>query len=145
MATVSSGRDAKEYVIARIVDQAERDATPLSEIERKMMYFTETAWAPPDMWEVNEAFNRDYDQPTYEAKIGGLARRALDRSVGREEQRKWNEAVGTLRREDHYLLVLIDAGKRSTSSLLFDRVKLILTALLVVAVICVVIAFFSAR
>jgi len=75
--TFSSGREAKEYLIAQIVLEAEREGMPLSETERKMMYFTETAWTLPDIWEVNEVFERDYDQLTYEGKIGELARGGL--------------------------------------------------------------------
>ena len=72
MRTFSSGREAKEYLIAQIVMEAEREGTPLSETERKMLYCTETAWTLPDIWEVNEAFERDYDQPAYEAKVGRI-------------------------------------------------------------------------
>ena len=54
MRTFNSGREAKEYLIAQIVLEAEREGMPLSETERKMMYFTETAWTLPDIWEVNE-------------------------------------------------------------------------------------------
>jgi hypothetical protein len=70
----SSGQEAKSYLISWIALEAEREGVPLSETERKMMYFTETAWTHPDIWEVNESFERDYDQPAYEAKIGELAR-----------------------------------------------------------------------
>jgi hypothetical protein len=55
--TFSSGREAKEYLIAQIVLEAERDGMPLSETERKMLYFTETAWTLPDIWEVNEVLS----------------------------------------------------------------------------------------
>ena len=47
--------------------------TALSEIERKMMYFTETAWALPDMCEVNEVFEQDLGWPQ---KIAAQARSA---------------------------------------------------------------------
>jgi hypothetical protein len=76
MQTFTSGREAREHLIARIVAEAGRESVPRSETERKMMYFTETAGTLPDMGEVSEAFDRDYDQATYEAKIGGLAQQA---------------------------------------------------------------------
>jgi len=58
----ATSRDAKEFLISRIISESEREDVPLSEIERKMLYFTETAWTLPDIMEVNEVFDRDYDQ-----------------------------------------------------------------------------------
>ena len=57
----STSQDAKEFVVSRIVTEAQRDGVPLSEVERKMLYFSETAWTLPDMMEVNEAFEGEYD------------------------------------------------------------------------------------
>ena len=74
MRTFSSGREAKEYLIAQIVLEAEREGMPLSETERKMMYFTETAWTLPDIWEVNEVFERDYDHLLVKLPISRLFR-----------------------------------------------------------------------
>ncbi len=105
----SSGREAKEYLIERIVVEAELDGVPLSETERKMMYFTETAWTLPDIYDVNEVFERDYDDREYEAKIGSLARDARTRAKGAGELDRWKEAVRVLEQEDHYLLVLLSA------------------------------------
>lgn len=84
MRTFSSGREAKEYLIAQIVLEAEREGMPLSETERKMMYFTETAWTLPDIWEVNEVFERDYDHLLVKLPISRLfeaVRQAVARST----------------------------------------------------------------
>jgi hypothetical protein len=68
-------REAKEYLAERIAAEAAREGKPLTEIERKMLYFTETGWTLPDMIQVNAEFERrDYDYDTYERKILGLAR-----------------------------------------------------------------------
>jgi len=108
----ASGREAKEYLVGRIVDEARREGVPLSEIETKMMYFSETASTLPDILEVNEEFDRDYNQAEYEEKIAGLIRglRANARERDTTELANWNEAVRTLRNEDHYLLVMIDVA-----------------------------------
>jgi len=37
-----------------------------------MLYFSETAWTRSDIEEVNDAFDREYNQPDYEQKIGRL-------------------------------------------------------------------------
>jgi hypothetical protein len=151
MQTFSSARDAKEYLVAEIVAEAEREGVSLSETERKMMYFSESSWTLPDMSEVNEAFERDYDPSQYEAKIGGLVRnfRAHIRKTNRGGLDIWKEAVRILRREDHYLLVLIDAPSEtaagSTDSRLVDRLKLVATALAIVFVILAVTFFFTWR
>ncbi len=79
MRTFNSGREAKEYLVSQIASAAESEGTPLSETERKMMYFTETAWAPSDMLEVNEAFEKNYDTRSYEAKIARIAAAARGR------------------------------------------------------------------
>jgi hypothetical protein len=140
----SSGREAKEYLIDRIVGEAEQDGVPLSETERKMMYFTDTGWTLPDIYEVNEVFERDYDDAEYEAKIGELARNARARAKEAGELDRWKEAVRVLEQEDHYLLVLIAAAPESSGSLLVDRLKLVGTALLVVCLIVAGIFLYSA-
>lgn len=56
-----SAREAKEFLVSRIVEQARRENTPLSEIERKMLYFSETGWTLPDIMEGNEEFDREYE------------------------------------------------------------------------------------
>jgi len=107
----ATGQDAKEYIIGKIVAEAAREGVPLSVVERKMMYFSETASSIPDMWEVNEAFEKGYETSEYEAKIAGLVRSywANVRENDPEAAASWAEAVSVLRTEDHYLLVLIDS------------------------------------
>ena len=60
--TFSSAREAKEYLIQRIVLQAQRDGISLSEIESKMLYFSESYWTLPEMPEISQEFDRDYNQ-----------------------------------------------------------------------------------
>jgi hypothetical protein len=110
----ATGRDAKEFLVGGIVAEAERLSVPLSEIEKKMLYFSEIAWTLPDILEVNAAFDRDYDQAEYEQKIAKLIRslRAEARKRNTRELAEWEEAVHVLRQEDHYLLVMIDVADR---------------------------------
>ena len=123
--TFSSARDAKEFLVSKIVAEAQREGVSLSEVERKMLYFSETAWTLPDMMEVSDAFDRDYGQTEYEEKVGMLCRNfcADAEKNNREELDAWNDAVRTLRKEDHYLLVLIAAGKESSPSSNGDFLK----------------------
>ncbi|HXR40414.1 MAG TPA: hypothetical protein VN776_15035 [Terracidiphilus sp.] len=112
MAGFKTIREAKDYLAGKITEEAEREGMPLTEIERKMLYFTETGWTLPDMKEVSAEFDRDYDQDEYERKIGGLVRgiEARDDTRSEREKEAWDEAVLKLCDEDHYLLVLIDAA-----------------------------------
>ena len=40
MPMFASGREAKKYLVERIVEEARREDVPLSEIETKMLYFS---------------------------------------------------------------------------------------------------------
>ncbi len=72
MQAFHSGREAKEFLISRILAEAQREEVPLSEVERKMLYFTESGWTLPDMAAVSEEFDSEYDQSKYEKKIASL-------------------------------------------------------------------------
>jgi len=125
--TFDSTRDAKEFLVSRIMTESQREGVSLSEIERKMLYFSETAWTLPDIAEVNAAFDRDYDQAEYEQKIGALSRNFCSdaRKNNRAEFEAWKEAVRTIHREDHYLLVLVAAKEESSDTLGSRTLKLV--------------------
>jgi hypothetical protein len=108
MTAFATQRDAKEFLVGEIVREAERENQPLSEIERKMLYFSETDWTLPDMPEVAESFDREYDTAKYERRIARLAdaaRKHVDRS-------RWSAAVERLSEGDHYLLVMVGIAGR---------------------------------
>ncbi len=146
MQTFGTAREAKEFLVARIVTEAQRENVPLSAVERKMLYFSETAWTLPDIAEVNEAFDREYDQAEYERKIANLIRKLATRARAedREELDAWTEAVRTLKKEDHYLLVMIAAAEASGRPR-GDFLKLLATALAVVAVLLAIIFLTAGR
>ena len=102
-------REAKDFLAGKIIAEAESENVPISEVERKMLYFSETGWTLPDMAEVNECFDRDYDQDEYEAKIAGLVQAYLAHAgaESKEELKDWEEAVEKLSEGDHYLLVMM--------------------------------------
>lgn len=149
MQSFSNAGAAKEFLAGRIVSQAKRDGVSLTEVERKMLYFSETYWSLPDMAEVSREFDRDYDQDAYEQKIAGLVRGIQQELIGDEDaDRSWENAVRFLREEDHYLLVLIDSANKTEVKAgrpRGDFLKLILTAMLVIAVVFAVMWFFEGR
>jgi hypothetical protein len=115
MTAFQSARDAKEFLIARIVETAKRENITLSEVERKMLYFSETHWTLPDIASVSEQFDHEYDQDEYEEKITRLIKEAAihDHRRSAEQYDLWRDAIRLLKKEDHYILVMIDrAGLR---------------------------------
>jgi hypothetical protein len=134
-------------LVERILSQAKRKGISLSDVEQKMLYFSETAWTPPDMENVSRKFDEKYDQNKYEAKIASLIRgikRDQEQNLGDE----WERAVDVLRKEDHYVLLLINAADKSSSRLVrppYDRLKLILTALLVIVTMFAIMYFLGWR
>ncbi len=136
MKAFHSGREAKEFLISQIVEEAQRENIPLSEVERKMLYFTESGWTLPDIMKVNEDFDREYDQDEYEHKIAKLVAKADKRirKGSRDDYDKWWAAIRFLQREDHYLLVMMRlAGLRSRG----DQLRLLATGLGIVTVLLI--------
>jgi hypothetical protein len=133
MTRFHSAREAKEFLVSRIVEEAQRDNVVLTETERKMLYFSETSWTPRDTNSVSEEFDRSYDQAQYEKKIARLVRSAYRHArQGRDEYDSWWAAIRFLGRQDHYILVMIrQAGLRPRG----DRLMLWGTGVLVAAVL----------
>ena len=117
MPRFSDDRSALDFVASRIAEEAHREGIPFSEIERKMLYFSETAWTLPDIWQISDEFDRDYDQDAYEKKVSQLIRREATRArkLQKEEFEAWTEAIARLSKHDRYLLVMLrQAGLRAT-------------------------------
>jgi hypothetical protein len=136
MKAFHSGREAKEFLISELVAEAHRENVPLSEIERKMLYFTESGWTLPDIMKVSEDFDREYDQDKYEQKIAKLVTKA-DRRIRKgsgDEYDRWWAAIRFLQREDHYIMVMIQsAGLRPRG----DQLRLFATGLGIVTFILI--------
>jgi hypothetical protein len=137
---------AKQFLISKVIQQAESDDVPLSEIERKMLHFTETNPPFPDIYEINARFERDYNAGKYEDKIAQLLTNARDKdglnSPGSEHQ--WQDAIDALKKEDHYILVMVDRAfgrkrsndeHRTRDSLIYVGVGLGLVLLIVLRMI----------
>lgn len=128
-------REAKEYLISQILVQADQDGVPLSDVERKMLYFSETDWTEPNMASVNQKFDQSCDPDEYEKKIGQIVRRIRDQHEGKCDD-NWDDAVERLRDEDHYLQVLIEGASHGSDKFSRgDKVRVVLAGLVVVAVI----------
>lgn len=78
-----------------------------------MMYFTEGRGALEDPAALNDEFEAQYDTSEFEKKISRLMRLAYKRLKKEDPEKalQWTTSIRTLRRGDHYILVLAgDAG-----------------------------------
>lgn len=102
-------KEAKDFLVQQVAEQASLERVPLSELEKRMMYFVEndhTSCENP--LELNDEFEAQYDTPTYEAKIANLLSHAYKRLKvdDPEKVNYWDRAMGMLCIGDHYLPVM---------------------------------------
>lgn len=109
-------RQAKDFLVQQAVEQAELEGVPLADVEKRMMYFTESDPSSCDNpIELNEEFEPQYETSEYEIKISRLLHHAYKRlnEENPERMRNWRQAIRTLRQGDHYLLVMVDQSSGS--------------------------------
>jgi hypothetical protein len=124
-------REAKVFLASRIAEEADREGIPLTEIERKMLYFSKGGWTLEDMDEVSAEFMRGYDRAAYEKRMARLIRRLRSRirAAGKEDYETWKRSIEDLRDGDHYVFALISAAQPKG-----EVTRLIITALMVIGV-----------
>jgi hypothetical protein len=102
--------EAKDFLVKQAVEQARLEGVPLSDLEKRMMYFTETGQCPEDPIALNEEFEKEYETDEYERRVKKLlanARRRLkeERSPSFAE---WEESLKVLDETDDYILIMCD-------------------------------------
>jgi hypothetical protein len=131
-------KQAKDFLVEQAAEQAAIEGVPLADLEKRMMYFTESDPAScPDPVALNDEFEAQFETPEYEAKMVKLfehARRRL-RKDDPGRSRSWDEAVSELTKGDHYILILLGllGSPVALERPKHDFLKLVLTAVLVVA------------
>jgi hypothetical protein len=132
-------REAKDFLVAQTAEQAALEAVPLSDLEKRMMYFTESPDAVEDPVKLNEEFEAQYDSEEYEPKIAKLLHHAHARVKKENPERAhlWNDALRCLQDGDHYILVLWGESSLNSSTPRppYDTLKLLGTAILVIALL----------
>lgn len=100
--------EAKDFLVQQTAEQAQRDGVPLSELEKRMMYFTESEDAVENPIQLNEEFEAQYDTVEYETKIARLLGRAYKRlrKENADAAQTWDAAIKELKRGDHYILIM---------------------------------------
>ena len=61
-------KQAKDFLVQLTAEQAAAEDAPLSDLEKRMMYFTETDDSCENPIELNEKFEANHDTNTYEIK-----------------------------------------------------------------------------
>jgi len=131
-----SVREAKEFIAAQISGQALRESVPFSEIERKMLLFSQVDGAPPEIMEVADQFDRKYNPTEYEKKVSTIIKH-LDKRLRKNspaEYDGWRSAIKYLERKDHYVNVMIGQADLRPA---WDSLKLLGAAMLfIVGLMC---------
>jgi hypothetical protein len=108
--------DAKQFLVSRIADQAQLEDIPFSEIERKMLFFSEAHASLPDMENVTAEFDQTYNMFDYEQKVSSLLCNVYKRD--RRDSllaQQWRDAIRTLRWQDHYIKIMLKRGLASAN------------------------------
>jgi hypothetical protein len=102
-------REAKDFLVQQTAEQAALENVPLSDLEKRMMYFTESGDCPEDPLALNEEFESHYNQSEYEAKLIALLKNAYQRTKTENSLalEQWHAAIKVLNEGDHYLTVLL--------------------------------------
>jgi hypothetical protein len=139
-------KQAKDFLVEQTVEQAALEGVPLDDVEKRMMYFTESdAASCDDPIALNDEFEEEHETKEYETKISRLFHHAYRRlkEENPERVRNWDQAIQTLRKGDHYVLVLWDID-HPTEHPTRDSFKL-LGAGLVIAIVLIIGAFAAAK
>ena len=98
---IMNTKAAKDYLVEQTVEQAALEHMPLTDLETRTMYFTESdAASCADPIALNDEFEQEYHTPEYEAKMSRLLHHAHKRlkQEDPERTRQWNEAMRVLER-----------------------------------------------
>jgi hypothetical protein len=106
-------KQAIDFLVTQAAQQAALEGVPLSDLEKRMMYFTEGTDRVEDPVQLNAEFEADYDTTEYETKISKLLKHAHQRLTKEDSKLtlQWNEAVSCLERGDYYILILLQDTK----------------------------------
>src|SRR5258707_12900645 len=134
-------QQAKDYLASQVMEQAKLEGVPFSDLERRMLYFTESPEAVADLVALNEEFDKVYSTEEYEPKVTRLLENAHARlsKRGASTSLELDAAAKALKNADHYLFVLLDQVPVERPP--HDSLKLLVSGVLLVAVLMAAIFF----
>ena len=139
----TSQREAKQFLANKIIAEADREGLPLSDIERRMLFFSEQE---PDTVEglLEDVF--DGNDEEYELEMTALLKAAYarDKSIPGEGQ-NYKDAYDKLAEGDHYISVMAEpvlggvrlAGSEMSLRNIFVAVAIALGVMIFAAIIWV--------
>jgi len=106
--------EAKQFLVQKVLQQAEFEGIPMSQAERRMLEWSESDpdfdLSPEDADALVDELASEIPDDLYEFKIGGLLARSYERDVAAEGSLKgrWTAAYLKLNEGDHYISVMLD-------------------------------------
>jgi hypothetical protein len=102
--------EARRFFVDRIIQQADTEQVELSDDERQMLLWSESAPDSVADPELVERLSAEVSDADYESKIAGLVQRSFAADVAVEQQAKerWRQAWSVLNQGDHYILIMIN-------------------------------------
>lgn len=117
---------ARQFLVDRVVDEAKREGVPLTDVEIRMLAFSEASASPEDK-DAAAVFKRDYDDEQYEGKITLMLRTVYERDIESGMKADWDQSLDELLEEDMYLFVMLEKAGivKTTTSLSLPDWRLI--------------------
>jgi hypothetical protein len=117
---------ARQFLVDRVVDEARREGLALTDVEIRMLEFSEASASPEDK-EAAAVFEREYDQEQYENKITLMLRTVYERDIESGMKPDWDQSLDELALEDMYLFVMLEKAGivKTTSSLVLPDWRLL--------------------
>ncbi|MGB2717996.1 MAG: hypothetical protein WBC51_27665 [Vicinamibacterales bacterium] len=110
MRSFATQTEARQFFVEKIVQEAQREGVPLSEDERLMLLWSESAPDSVADPALAERLAAKISDAAYESKIVALLRSSFKRDAAVDPAAKevWGTALSALSRGDHYVLVMIN-------------------------------------
>lgn len=99
-------REAKDFLVAQTSAQADREGISLSDLEKRMLRFSEDE-PHENPRALRAEFEAEYEWQAFETKLSGLMERAYKRDKQENSQtaESWHDAIQMLRKGNHYIVV----------------------------------------
>lgn len=107
-----TAQSAKEFLVSKVWEEAQKENVSLSGAERKMMYYSVEERTVADA--VMGQFDDDDVSDAFEEKVSSLLTRAYE---GSGDKGSFENAFQTLAQGDHYLGVMAPPGCKSAAGL----------------------------
>ena len=109
MRSFATETEARQFFVEKIVQQADREGVSLSQDERQMLLWSESAPDSVSDAALAERLAAEISDSAYESKIVGLLRSSFkgDTAVDPAAKEVWGAALSVLSRGDHYVVVMI--------------------------------------